>query len=76
MAGQFDPTEMIARFKERASAVKRRPLPPVAGEERQMFLNQAQTDYQDFAMIGDANAAIEDGFLVLRVDLRPPDTKA
>lgn len=76
MAGQFDPTEMIARFKERASAVKRRPLPPVAGEERQMFLSQAQTDFQDFAMIGDANAAIEDGFLVLRVDLRPPNTKA
>ena len=76
MAGQFDPTEMIARFKERASAVKRRPLPPVAGEERQMFLNQAQTDFQDFAMIADASAALEDGFLVLRVDLRPPDTKA
>jgi hypothetical protein len=76
MAGEFDPTEMIARFKERASAVKRRPLPPVAGEERQMFLSQAQTDFQDFAMIGDANASIEDGFLVLRVDLRPPDTKA
>jgi hypothetical protein len=76
MAGQFDPTEMIARFKERASAVKRRPLPPVAGEERQMFLSQAQTDFQDFAMVGDASASIEDGFLVLRVDLRPPDTKA
>ena len=76
MADQFDPTEMIARFKERASAVKRRPLPPVAGEERQMFLSQAQTDFQDFAMIGDASAAIEDGFLVLRVDLRPPNTKA
>ena len=72
MAGQFDPTEMVARFKERASAVKRRPLPPVAGEERQMFLSQAQTDFQDFAMIGDASADIEDGFLVLRVDLRPP----
>jgi hypothetical protein len=76
MAGEFDPTEMIARFKERASAVKRRPLPPVAGEERQMFLSQAQTDFQDFAMIGDASAAVEDGFLVLRVDLRPPNTKA
>ena len=76
MAGEFDPTEMIARFKERASAVKRRPLPPVAGEERQMFLSQAQTDFQDFAMIADASAALEDGFLVLRVDLRPPDTKA
>ena len=76
MAGQFDPTEMIARFKERASAVKRRPLPPVAGEERQMFLSQAQTDFQDFAMIGDASADIEDGFLVLRVDLRPPTPKS
>jgi hypothetical protein len=72
----FDPTEMIARFKDRASAVKRRPLPPVAGEERQMFLTQAQVDFQDFAMISDAQATIEDGFLVLRVDLRPPDTKA
>ena len=72
----FDPSEMIARFKDRASAVKRRPLPPVAGEERQMFLTQAQMDFQDFAMIGDASAAIEDGFLVLRVDLRPPNTKA
>jgi hypothetical protein len=72
----FDPNEMIARFKERAASVKRRPLPPVAGEERQAFLTQAQTDFQDFAMIGDASAAIEDGFLVLRVDLRPPNTKA
>ena len=71
----FDPSEMIARFKDRASAVKRRPLPPVAGEERQMFLTQAQADFQDFAMIGDAQATIEDGFLFLRVDLRPPDTK-
>ncbi len=72
----FDPSEMIARFKDRASAVKRRPLPPVAGEERQMFLTQAQMDFQDFAMIGDAQATIEEGFLVLRVDLRPPDAKA
>lgn len=76
MANQFDPTEMIARFKERASAVKRRPLPPVAGEERQMFLNQAQSDFQDFAMIGDADPSMEDGFLVLRIDLRPPNTNA
>ena len=72
----FDPTEMIARFKDRASAVKRRPLPPVAGEERQMFLTQAQVDFQDFAMISDSLATIEDGFLVLRIDLRPPDAKA
>lgn len=67
---------MIARFRERALAVKRRPLPPVAGEERQLFIDQAQTDFQDFAILGDAVAAIEDGFLVLRVDLRPPDQRS
>ena len=71
----FDPTEMIARFKERAAAVKRRPLPPVAGDERQMFIAQAQTDFQDFAMIGDASAEIQDGILVLRIDLRPDSAK-
>lgn len=71
----FDPSKMIARYKERADAVKRRPLPPVAGEERQMFLQQAQSDFQDFAMIADAQASIENGILVLRVDLRPPDAR-
>ena len=71
----FEPSEMIARYKERAAAVKRRPLPPVAGEERQMFLQQAQSDFQDFAMIGDAEASLEYGILVLRIDLRPPDSR-
>ena len=65
----FDPNEMIARFKERAASVKRRPLPPVAGDERQAFLTQAQTDFQEFAIIGDAEVSIEDGILVLRVNL-------
>jgi hypothetical protein len=65
----FDPNEMIERFKDRAASVKRRSLPPVSGEERQAFLNQAQTDFQDFAIIGDAVASIEDGILVLRVNL-------
>lgn len=63
---------MIQRFRERAASVKRRPLPPVAGEERQHFLAQAQVDFQDFAMIGDATATIEDGILTLQIDLRPP----
>ncbi len=72
----FDPTEMIARFKERAAAVRRRPLPPVAGEERQHFIAQANVDFQDFAMIGDATATLEDGVLTLRIDLRPADKRA
>ena len=65
----FDPNEMIERFKDRAASVKRRSLPPVSGEERQAFLNQAQTDFQDFAIIGDSVASVEDGVLVLRVNL-------
>ena len=71
----LDLDAMIARFRERAAAVKRRPLPPVAGEERQHFLQQAQLDFQDFAMIGDAVATIEDGIVTLRIDLRPPDQR-
>ena len=76
MAGGLDVDAMIARFRERAQAVKRRPLPPVAGAERQLFIQQAQTDFQDFAILGDAVGAVEDGFLVLRVDLRPPDQRS
>lgn len=67
---------MIDRFKERAAAVKRRPLPPVAGEERQLFLAQAREDFQDFAMIGDAVFSLEDGVLTLRIDLRPPSASS
>jgi hypothetical protein len=68
---EFTPEEMISRFKDRAQAVRKRPLPPVAGEERQLFLEQAQLDFQDYAMIADAVPSIEDGILVLRIDLRP-----
>ena len=67
----FDPDEMIARFKDRAQAVKQRPLPPVAGEERQQFIAQAKIDYQDFAMIGDSTVSLDDGILTFTVDLRP-----
>jgi hypothetical protein len=61
---------MIARFKDRAGAVRKRPLPPVAGEERQLFIAQAETDFMDFAIIGDAEASLDDGILTLRIDLK------
>lgn len=67
----FDPDELVARFRERAAAVKNRPLPPVEGEMRKEFIRQARLDFQDMAMIGDATATLEDGVLTLRVDLRP-----
>lgn len=71
----FDPQAMVQRFAERAAAVKRRQIPPVEGEARREFVQQAQTDFADFAMVGDAVATLEDGFLVLRVDLRPADQR-
>jgi hypothetical protein len=71
MAESFDPTAMIERFRERARAVRNRPLPPVEGPERKRFIAQAEIDFMDFAMLGDADASLEDGVLVLRIDLRP-----
>ena len=75
MAEQFDPQAMVERFRERARSVKRRGLPPVEGPERRKFVEQAQLDFQDFAMIGDATATLEDGVLTLRIDLRPPESQ-
>ena len=76
MAASLDVEAMLARFRERAAAVRKRPLPPVAGEERQAFLNQANSDFMDFAIVGDATASIDDGILTLRIDLRPPDARS
>jgi hypothetical protein len=73
MAEGLDVDAMLARFRDRAAAVRNRPLPPVAGEERTQFIEQAQRDFQDFAIISDAEATLEDGVLVLRIDLRPKD---
>jgi hypothetical protein len=71
MGDMLDVDAMIQRFRERAQAVRSRTLPPVAGEERLRFIRQAETDFQDFSIIGDAEATLEDGVLTLRVDLRP-----
>lgn len=75
MADSLDVDAMIQRFRDRAAAVKKRNLPPVGGEERTRLVEQAKTDFMDFAIIGDAEASLEDGILTLRVDLRPPDAR-
>jgi hypothetical protein len=69
---QFDPAAMVERFRERARAVKNRGVPPIEGPERQRFIDRMQLDFQDFAMLGDAAATLDDGILTLRIDLRPP----
>ena len=65
---------MLERFRDRAAAVRDRPVPPVAGPDRQKFIDSAQLDFQDFAMLGDATWEFVDGILTLRIDLRPPPT--
>jgi hypothetical protein len=75
MGEPLDIDAMVQRFRERAEAVRTRPLPPVAGAERQRFIRQAEIDYQDFAMIGDASGELDDGILILRIDLRPPEKR-
>lgn len=73
MADDLDIDAMLERFRERAESVKRRNLPPVGGDERALFIQQARDDYQDFAIVGDAVGSMEDGVLTLRVDLRASD---
>lgn len=66
---EFDVDAFIERYKIRAKAVKDRPLPPVAGEERRKFVAQAETDYTDYSLVGSAIWSVEDGQLVLRIPL-------
>lgn len=74
VADGLDVDAMIQRFRDRAHAVRERGLPPLEGEARRRYVEQAQLDFQDFAMLGDASASLEDGVLTLRIDLRPkPD---
>jgi len=69
---QLDVDAMLARYRERAEAVRNRPLPPVAGPDRQRFIDAAQTDFMDFAIIADSTWSLADGILTFTVDLRPP----
>lgn len=66
---ELDVDALVQRFRERAEAVKERGLPPVAGDERQLFIKQAELDYMDFGLVGSATWAVEDGQLVLRIPL-------
>jgi hypothetical protein len=35
-------------------------------------MEAAKIDFQDFAMLGDATATLDEGILRLEIDLRPP----
>lgn len=71
MPEEFDPGAMIERFRARAAAVRSRGIPPIEGADRQRYIEQAKLDFMDYAMLGDAEASLEEGVLTLKVDLRP-----
>ena len=67
---QLDVEEFLARVRTRAQAVKDRGIPPLEGEARQQFIQQAEKDYLDYALVGSATWGIEDGQLVLRIPIK------
>ena len=65
----FNVEEFINRFKDRASAVKERPMPPIGGDERMQFMKQAELDYQDYMIISDSEFEITDEYLIFKYKL-------
>ncbi len=66
---QLDVKELLDRFNARASAVKERGIPPLEGEARQLFIQQAEKDFLDYSLVGGASWSIEGGHLVLKIAL-------
>lgn len=67
---QLDVEEFLARFRTRAQAVKDRGIPPLEGDARQQFIQQAEKDYLDYSLVGSSAWSIEDGKLVLRIPIK------
>ena len=65
----FNVEEFKKRFKERAAAVKDRPMPPVGGDERMLFMKQAELDFQDYLIISDSSFEVTDEFLIFKYKL-------
>ncbi len=66
---QLDVEEFLQRFRDRAAAVKERGVPPLEGEARRRFILQAEKDYLDYSLVGNASWSLEEGNLVLRIPL-------
>ena len=67
---QFDVDAFVQRFRGRAEAVKERGIPPVAGEERRLFIEQAEMDFMDYSLVGSSDWEVTDDCLVLRIPLK------
>ncbi len=66
---ELDVEQFLARFRDRAAAVADRGIPPLEGEARRAFVAQAEKDYLDYSLVGNASWAVEGDSLVLRVPL-------
>jgi hypothetical protein len=67
---KFDVDAMLKRYSQRAKAVRERPLPPVAGEERKKFVEQAETDFTDYALVASATWELDETHLILKIPLQ------
>ena len=65
----FNIIDFQNRFKERAEAVKNRSVPPVGGDERLAFVQQAEEDFQDYMLISESEFEIIDNYLVFKYKL-------
>ena len=65
----FNVEEFINRFKDRAKAVKDRPMPPIGGDERMQFMKQAELDFQDYMIISDSEFEVTDEYLIFKYKL-------
>jgi hypothetical protein len=66
---QLDVDAFLARFRERAEAVKDRGIPPLEGEARRTFVASMEQDYVDYSLVGAASWGVEADHLVLRIPL-------
>ncbi len=65
----FDVDGFVARFRERADAVKERGVPPLEGEARRAYIAGAQQDFTDYSLVASAAWSVEGQELVLRIPL-------
>ena len=65
----FNISDFQKRFKKRAEAVKNRSMPPVGGDERMLFMKQAELDFQDYMIISDSTFEVTDEFLIFKYKL-------
>ena len=44
-------------------------MPPVGGDERMLFMKQAELDYQDYMIISDSLFEVTDEYLIFKYKL-------